>query len=191
VWQDENKKQLVTDLLYKHGHSQSLRALANRYDIDRSQQLPLLIMVLAQCIIDVTMSRWRAFVNFLAQLQRAGKIKRLRFTWFVMADETPTRNKVHEIDEGGEVEQNEQIAKIMASQTKFALIFQVLDATSNGGSKPSARNGAYCIVHGALPTILQGMENQTAGVVLTTLRRQAAPPDKEILESVFAERNRF
>ena len=187
VWKDENKKQFVTDILYKQGHSQSFRALADRYRIDRSQQLPMLVIAVAQCIMDETMSAWITFLNFLARLQKDGKIKCMRFTWFVMADETPTRNKVNEIDKEGHVQENEQIAKVMASQTKFSLIFQTVDTNSNGASKPNA----YCIVHGALPTKLQGMENQTAGVVLTTLRRQAAPPSREVLQRIFKELHRF
>ena len=188
VWKDERKKKFVTDLLYKEGHSQSSRALADRYGIDRSQQLPLLIIAVAQCIIDVKMSAWREFLLFLIELKREGKIECLRFTWFVMSDETPTRNKVHDIGEEGEVEQNVQIAKVMASQTKFSLIFRVLGNNSDGVSEPVA---PYCIAHGELPTMLQGMENQTAGVVLRTLKVQTAPPEMGLLATLFIELHRF
>ena len=89
----------------------------------------------------------------LRRRQELGTLKCLRFTWFSMFDETPTRNRVHTVRRGLK-EEDRQIAKVMAARVCFSCVVSevVNDAEDRGGApEPAARAGAPCGAHRDVP----------------------------------------
>ena len=116
TWPSEEHREAAV-LLLRHGFAQSIKSLqrSGGEGGPKAFWLQRLPVVAAHS----TMERaTKAFGDFLATLRRRqelGTLKCLRFTWFSMFDETPTRNRVHTVRRG-QKEEDRQIAKVMAAR---------------------------------------------------------------------------
>ena len=122
TWPSEEHREAAV-LLLRHGFAQSIKSLqrSGGEGGPKAFWLQRLPVVAAHS----TMERaTKAFGDFLATLRRRqelGTLKCLRFTWFSMFDETPTRNRVHTVRRG-QKEEDRQIAKVMAARVCFSCV---------------------------------------------------------------------
>ncbi|MCP4242056.1 MAG: hypothetical protein GY772_15980, partial [bacterium] len=127
----------------------------------------------------------------------------LLLVWCRMFDETPGKARVHTITETGEVEEWTSNAKVMASRLRFAfLLRRQVVAGASGVAAPVALAGVpaaaadpeafvhhhYDIVTGSMPSPLQVVARQTAGVLTAAIAKEMwlQPSDQREVEQLFA-----
>ena len=210
TWPSEEHREAAV-LLLRHGFAQSIKSLqrSGGEGGPKAFWLQRLPVVAAHSTMERATKAFRDFLATLRRRQELGTLKCLRFTWFSMFDETPTRNRVHTVRRG-QKEEDRQIAKVMAARVCFSCV--VSEAVSgapepavsagvhrdapeqavegHGGApepapEPAAPAGRFMTLYGEFPTQLLPMENQTAGVVLATMRQQTAVPLRAEVENIF------
>ena len=129
----------------------------------------------------------KLFTGLLQRLdahQKAGSLRCLRFTWFPMADETPTANRTtappSDDSDNAESVEDTSIAKIMAARMGFSMLL---------AEKSGEDEWSHVILHGRLPSRLRPMQSQQGPVVTEVLRDLAQVPGGALVEELFRDKH--
>ena len=184
-------------MLYEPG-SCSMRLAGRLFGKDYSW-LSRALRVSASLSMEVVLEMWSSLLADLRQLQDKEAIECLRFSWCLMADETPSKARVHLSTPDGEKETDSIMAKVMAARACFSMLIRVksqrADEDTSGEADPAGDEdtsgeadpaGDLYILHGCLPTTLRPLQSQKAGVVRAFLHEHRVP-EQETLEGLFRD----
>ena len=172
-------------MLYEPG-SCSMRLAGRLFGKDHLW-LSRVLRVLASLSVEVVLEWWSDLLADLRRLQDEGAIECVRFTWCLMADETPSKARVHLIAPDGEKETDSIMAKVMAAKACFSMLIRAKgQSTDEDTSGEADLAGELYMLHGCLPTTLRPLQSQKAGVVRRFLYEHRVP-EQETLESLFRD----
>ncbi len=189
VWPDQAKAKAAWDLV-STPMSTSIRAACRQWRVDRKWCQRLLI-VAASKAHENEMAAFERLLQSVAAAKTAGSAEPLGFILLRAYDETPRRLRTQSLTPPGEVETATDTAKMMAGKLDFALVLRtpsrplkregesspLATAThEQQGSPPAHTHTSTHIIHGALPTRLVAMADQTANVVVECLQKAFALP---------------
>ncbi len=189
VWPDQVKAKAAWDLLFLPMNT-STRAACRQWGVDRKWCQRLLI-VAASKAFENEMAAFERLLQSVAAAKAAGSAEPLAFIFLRAYDETPRRMRTQTLASSGEFETSTDTAKVMAGRLDFALVLRIPSRSLKREGeisllatvKPEQEDAALAtkhtgihIIHGALPTRLVAMANQTANVVVECLQKAFAIP---------------
>ena len=210
TWADDRYQKAARHVLHD-SLLESIESASSRCDV-KPDWFRKLVVAAAGLTMECHRDRWRRLLSRLRDLKTAGSIDCIRFTWMVMSDETPTRNRVqfeqgtrqpdvhHQEVDSDDLDENAVdviVAKVMAVRVRFSMLVaenpdgSVRPVGDNGGAPLPAEVGRKLfILRGAFLSRLRAMESQTAPVVAQVLREESGVWDEPVVRELFRDVHR-